>query len=40
MTDVFHKAGARVHICDVARVAIDETLKAFPGVTASLTEKT
>ena len=38
MTDVFHKAGARIHICDVARGAIDETLKAFPGVSASLTD--
>ena len=31
MTDVFHKAGAHVHICDVAQGAIDETKKAFPG---------
>jgi NAD(P)-dependent dehydrogenase (short-subunit alcohol dehydrogenase family) len=38
MTDVFHKAGARVHICDVAQGAIDETLKIFSGVTASLTD--
>ncbi len=38
MTDVFHKAGARIHICDVAQVAIDEALKAFPGTSASLTD--
>jgi NAD(P)-dependent dehydrogenase (short-subunit alcohol dehydrogenase family) len=38
MTDVFRKAGARVHICDVAQSSIDETLKAFPGVTASLAD--
>ena len=38
MTDVFHKAGARVHICDVVQAAIDETVKAFPGVTATLAD--
>jgi NAD(P)-dependent dehydrogenase (short-subunit alcohol dehydrogenase family) len=38
MTDVFHKAGARVHICDVVQAAIDDTLKAFPGVTATLAD--
>ena len=38
MTEVFCKAGARVHICDVAREAIDETLKAFPDVSASLAD--
>jgi NAD(P)-dependent dehydrogenase (short-subunit alcohol dehydrogenase family) len=38
MTDVFRKAGARVHICDVAQSSIDESLKAFPGVTASLAD--
>ena len=38
MTDVFHKAGARVHICDVAQGAIGETKKAFPGVTATLAD--
>ena len=35
MTDVFYKAGARVHICDVVQVAIDETVKTFPGVSAT-----
>lgn len=35
MTDVFHRAGARVHICDVSRSALDDTIEAFPGVTAS-----
>ena len=34
MTEVFHKAGARVHICDVVQAAIDDTVKAFPGTTA------
>jgi NAD(P)-dependent dehydrogenase (short-subunit alcohol dehydrogenase family) len=38
MTDVFHKAGARVHICDVVQSAIDEAVKAFPGVTATLAD--
>lgn len=38
MTDVFYKAGARVHICDVVQSSIDETIGAFPGVTASLTD--
>ena len=38
MTDVFHKAGARIHICDVDKEAIADTLKAFPGVSASLTD--
>jgi NAD(P)-dependent dehydrogenase (short-subunit alcohol dehydrogenase family) len=38
MTDVFRKAGARVHICDIAQAAIDETKKAFPGVTATLAD--
>ncbi|HUU71351.1 MAG TPA: SDR family oxidoreductase [Burkholderiales bacterium] len=38
MTDVFHKAGARVHICDVAQSALDDTVNAFAGVTASLAD--
>ena len=38
MTDVFHIAGARVHICDVVQSALDETAKAFPGVTATLAD--
>lgn len=38
MTDVFHKAGARIHICDVVQAAIDDTVKAFPGVTATLAD--
>lgn len=38
MTDVFHKAGARVHICDVVQSSLDETVKAFPGVTATLAD--
>lgn len=35
MTEVFIKAGARVHICDVMPSSIDQTRKLFPGVTAS-----
>jgi NAD(P)-dependent dehydrogenase (short-subunit alcohol dehydrogenase family) len=38
MTDVFHKAGARVHICDVVQSSLDETVKAFPGVTATVAD--
>ncbi|MGD8477561.1 MAG: SDR family oxidoreductase [Burkholderiales bacterium] len=38
MTDVFHKAGARVHICDVVQSALDQTTAAFPGVSASLAD--
>jgi NAD(P)-dependent dehydrogenase (short-subunit alcohol dehydrogenase family) len=38
MTDVFYKAGARVHVCDVVQRAIEETTKAFPGVTATLAD--
>jgi NAD(P)-dependent dehydrogenase (short-subunit alcohol dehydrogenase family) len=38
MTDVFHNAGARVHICDVVQSSLDETVNAFPGVTATLAD--
>jgi len=38
MTDVFHKAGARVHICDVVPASIEETQKVFPGVGATLAD--
>ncbi|MEO8009184.1 MAG: SDR family oxidoreductase [Betaproteobacteria bacterium] len=38
MTDVFYKAGARVHICDVVQAAIDATVKTFPGVSATLAD--
>lgn len=38
MTEVFRAAGARVHICDVAQAAIDETVKSFPGVSATLAD--
>ena len=38
MTDTFHKAGARIHICDVVQAAIDEAVRAFPGVTATLAD--
>ena len=38
MADVFHKAGARVHICDVVQASLDETVKALPGVAATLAD--
>ena len=38
MTDVFHRAGARVHICDVVQASLEETVKAFPGVSATLAD--
>ena len=38
MTDVFHQAGARVHICDVVKSTLDETLSAFPGVTGTIAD--
>ena len=38
MTDVFHRAGARVHICDVVQASLDETAKAFPGIGATLAD--
>jgi NAD(P)-dependent dehydrogenase (short-subunit alcohol dehydrogenase family) len=38
MTEVFHRAGARVHICDVVQAALDETAKAFPGIGVTLAD--
>jgi NAD(P)-dependent dehydrogenase (short-subunit alcohol dehydrogenase family) len=38
MTEVFHKAGARVHICDVVQGSLDETMKVCPGVSATLAD--
>lgn len=38
MTDVFHQAGARVHICDVSQSALDDASKAFPEVSGSLAD--
>ncbi len=38
MTDVFHQAGARVHICDVVQSALDDTLQAFAGVTGTIAD--
>lgn len=38
MTDVFHQAGARVHICDVSQSALNDVVKAFPGVTGMLAD--
>jgi NAD(P)-dependent dehydrogenase (short-subunit alcohol dehydrogenase family) len=35
MAETFVRAGAKVHICDVVRSAVDETVKAL-GVTATL----
>jgi NAD(P)-dependent dehydrogenase (short-subunit alcohol dehydrogenase family) len=36
MTEVFSKAGAKVHICDVVQSTLDATARAFPGVSATL----
>jgi NAD(P)-dependent dehydrogenase (short-subunit alcohol dehydrogenase family) len=36
MTEVFSKAGAKVHICDVVQSTLDATVRAFPGVSATL----
>jgi NAD(P)-dependent dehydrogenase (short-subunit alcohol dehydrogenase family) len=38
ITDVFHQAGARVHICDVSPSALDDAAKAFPEVTGTLAD--
>ena len=38
MTDVFHQAGARVHICDVSQSALDDAAKAFPEVSGTLAD--
>ncbi len=38
MTEVFSKAGAKVHICDVVQASIAEAVAAFPGVTATLSD--
>ncbi|HWQ39133.1 MAG TPA: SDR family oxidoreductase [Burkholderiales bacterium] len=38
MTEVFHEAGARVHLCDVVQASLDDTLAACPGVTATLAD--
>lgn len=34
----FHAAGARVHICDVDRSAIDRLVAATPGITGSMAD--
>jgi NAD(P)-dependent dehydrogenase (short-subunit alcohol dehydrogenase family) len=36
MAEVFVKAGARVHICDVVQESIEATIDTLPGVSASL----
>lgn len=38
MTDVFHRAGARVHICDVSQSALDNALDAFQDITGTLAD--
>jgi NAD(P)-dependent dehydrogenase (short-subunit alcohol dehydrogenase family) len=38
MTEVFHRAGAKVHICDIVQSALDETAKSFNGVTRTLAD--
>lgn len=34
----FHEAGARVHVCDIDRAAIDRLATELPGVTASMAD--
>lgn len=36
IAETFHRAGARVHICDIAQPLLDQATQALPGVTASL----
>lgn len=38
MTEVFHRAGAKVHICDIVQPALDDTAKSLPGVTTTLAD--
>lgn len=38
MTEVFHQAGGRVHICDLVQGSLDETVKACAGVSATLAD--
>lgn len=38
MTEVFHGAGASVHICDVVQGSLDDTVRACPGVTSTLAD--
>lgn len=38
MTEVFHRAGAKVHICDIVQSALDETAKSVHGVTTTLAD--
>ena len=34
----FHEAGARVHVCDIDRAAIDRSIDEMPGLTASMAD--
>jgi len=34
----FHESGARVHVCDIDRAAIDRSIDEMPGVTASMAD--
>ena len=38
MTEVFHRAGASVHICDVVQGSLDDTVRACPGTGATLAD--
>jgi len=38
MTDVFQRAGARVHICDVVQASLDDTAESFPSINATLAD--
>jgi len=38
MARAFHAAGARVHVCDVDRSALDRLMGAAPGITGSMAD--
>lgn len=38
MAHAFHQAGARVHVCDIDRVALDRLVSETPGITGSLAD--
>jgi NAD(P)-dependent dehydrogenase (short-subunit alcohol dehydrogenase family) len=38
MARAFHEAGARVHVCDIDRIALDRLISETPGITGSLAD--
>ena len=34
----FHEAGARVHVCDIDRAALDRLVTETPGITSSMAD--